>query len=287
MDWSLSKVTRIEGGEVGITPNDLRALLPYLGVTDADEVGRLVDDAKLARRRRPEPTQWWSDPEYQRSLTPAMRQLVQFEDAAVEIRHFGIMLVAGIVQTREYAEAILEDLRKSVSDEDASMRIKSRLRRKQWLVSGPAPPRLYALLDESILYREIGNAEIMGNQLLELLRLAELDHVLVRIIPFAAAATIGLLGPFELVDLEGDDVVLYRESVLSDYLTDDWDECVRHRDRFEALWARALDDGESLKLIKGRAELMLGLQGAPAQSPPRHPKLQVAEDLASFSAERG
>jgi transcriptional regulator with XRE-family HTH domain len=253
MEWSLSKVTRIEGGDVGITPNDVRALLPCLGVTDADEVRRFVDDARVARSRR----QWWSMPEFRRLLTPAMRKLIQFEAGAVEIRYFGIMLVPGIMQTREYAEAILRSYRPGLDDDLIAARAESRIRRKQELLSAPGAPDIYLLLDESVLYREVGSATIMGRQLLEVLRLAERSNIWVRVIPFAAAAPIALLGPFELVDLPGRDAIIYRESVLFDRLSDDRGLCDVHRGHFENLWDCALGDADSLSLVRERAESML------------------------------
>jgi transcriptional regulator with XRE-family HTH domain len=84
MEWSLSKVMRIESGEVTISQNDLRPLLAYLGIKDRKVVENLVQAAKASKQRR----QWWDDKRYQGMLTPAMRQLVSFE-AEVEASTFG------------------------------------------------------------------------------------------------------------------------------------------------------------------------------------------------------
>src|SRR4051794_36303941 len=67
MEWSLSKVMRIESGEVSVSPTDLRALLPLLGVTDGPEMEQLFSDARVARRQR-----WTVKPEYREHLTPAL-----------------------------------------------------------------------------------------------------------------------------------------------------------------------------------------------------------------------
>src|SRR5947209_3997902 len=75
MEWSASKIMRIESGEVTVSPNDLRPLLAYLGVTDSGRVEELLRDAKASRRRR----EWWDEPRFREHLTPAMRQLIQYE----------------------------------------------------------------------------------------------------------------------------------------------------------------------------------------------------------------
>src|SRR4030095_1797389 len=76
MEWSLSKVMRIESGEVTIAPNDLRPLLAYLGVVGPAEVTALVEAAKISRQRASTArTDWWDESPYRDTMTSAMRQL--------------------------------------------------------------------------------------------------------------------------------------------------------------------------------------------------------------------
>src|SRR5258705_13938555 len=84
MDWSLSKVMRIESGEVTISQNDLRPLLTYLGIRDRAVVEALVRSAKASKQRR----QWLDEARFHGMLTPAMKQLIGFEAEATVIRHF-------------------------------------------------------------------------------------------------------------------------------------------------------------------------------------------------------
>src|SRR5689334_5403858 len=96
MEWSLSKVMRIESGEVTISPNDLRPLLAYLGVHSCQVVDNLVQVAKASQRRG----QWWDEPRFRDEvtsdggheviLTAAMRQLIQYEVEAYVVRHLSI-----------------------------------------------------------------------------------------------------------------------------------------------------------------------------------------------------
>ena len=117
LDWSLSKVNRIETGEVTVSTTDLHALLRLFEVTDAAQVDRLVADARASRRRG-----WWDEPRYRQHLTPAMLQLFQFETEATTIRIFHPTLIPGLLQTRAYAEAALGVWRDRLSED------------------GPAPP---------------------------------------------------------------------------------------------------------------------------------------------------
>src|SRR3954447_8887894 len=82
MEWSLSKVMRIENGEVTISQNDLRPLLSYLGIRDRTVVDDLIRAAKASKQRR----QWWDEKRFHESLTPAMRQLIQYEAEASVVR---------------------------------------------------------------------------------------------------------------------------------------------------------------------------------------------------------
>ena len=78
MEWSTSKVIRIESGEVTISPNDLKPLLTYLKFADKAESDRLLNDARNSRRRQ----MWWDEPRVRSHLTPPSRQLIQYEHEA-------------------------------------------------------------------------------------------------------------------------------------------------------------------------------------------------------------
>jgi transcriptional regulator with XRE-family HTH domain len=254
MEWSLSKVTRIESGEVSVSGTDLRALLPFLGITDREAVTQLMTDARVSRRQR-----WFvADRRYRDHLTSAMLQLIQFEAEATAIRYFNTMLIPGPLQTRAYAEAILGNFRDLLSDTDIQLRIDARMERQVQMLSRPDPPECLVLLDESLLYREVGGHIVMGEQLQRLLLLMQQGSVLVRIVPFTEAAPIALLGPFLILELgDPENAILYREDRLRDEIIHTPQEVSRHQDVFEDLWQVAFDDAESAQLIKERSEAML------------------------------
>jgi transcriptional regulator with XRE-family HTH domain len=253
MEWSLSKVMRIEGGEVTITANDLRPLLAHLGITDRSRVDELVQDARVSRRRQ----MWWDAPELREHVTPAMRQLIQYESEAEAVRHFYMTIVPGRLQTPEYAEAILRSFGDELGEDDRKVRLEVRLRRHNELVARKSPPEIFLLMDESVLHRQVGGAQIIGEQLRYLVKLVKEKRVRARIMPFAVDAPPPMFGSYEIVNLSDDDAVMYRESYILDEIVEDKAKVDRHRVIFDSLWDAAHDEGTSVKLVEERAELAL------------------------------
>jgi transcriptional regulator with XRE-family HTH domain len=252
MEWSLSKVMRIEKGDVSVSASDLRVLLDFLEVRDPVEVKQLITDARTSRSER-----WSTDPDYREHLTPATAQLLQFEAEATAIRHYTNVVVPGPLQTPAYAAAMFSGYVHDLSEETIRARIEVRLRRRE-LFYRPDPPDYLAILDESVLWREVGGPAVMGEQLSELLRIMAETRILVRIVPFAAAGSIALLGPFTIFDLGAEEnAVLYRESHTADEIVHTRRQIARHREVFERLWPEALDDNASAGLIRKRADAML------------------------------
>jgi transcriptional regulator with XRE-family HTH domain len=85
MEWSLSKVIRIENGDVSISPNDLRPLLSYLGIKDRARIAELLADSKIARSRQH--VSWWQVPEF-RVLTDELRRYIEYEAVVTAVHSF-------------------------------------------------------------------------------------------------------------------------------------------------------------------------------------------------------
>lgn len=253
LEWSLSKVQRIESGEVTVSSTDLRALLDHLGVTDPDRVGQMMEDARASRRRG-----WWDEPKYREHLTPAMMELLQFESKATAVRAFHPTAVPGLLQTRDYAEFILNFWSDVLSDAHRAVRLDVRMRRRDHVFDRPEPLQYLLILDESVLFREVGGPKVMAGQLYELLALVGKPHIIVRVIPLADAAVLTLLGPFTILDLsEEEDAVLYREGHLRDEMVHTSSLIRRYREVFETMWEQSLGEEASVRLIEARASAML------------------------------
>lgn len=261
LDWSLSKVQRIESGEVTVSSTDLRALLQTLGVTDRDTVDQLAQDARTSRRRG-----WWDQPRYRAHLTAATLQLLQFESQATTIRFFSPTMIPGVLQTPRYADAVLEVWNRDLgelSDEQREVRLEVRLRRHDQVFGrdgdGSGSPPVYRLmLDESVLAREVGGPEVMAEQLEHLLAAIRQGKVSLKVLPLAKAAVIAMLGPFVILDLDTEeDSVLYRESWLRDEIVQTPEALTRHRWMFDEMWRVCHSVERSIRLVEARVAALL------------------------------
>ncbi|MEU7825874.1 helix-turn-helix transcriptional regulator [Catellatospora sp. NPDC049133] len=251
LDWSLSKVQRIESGEVTISSTDLRALLDKLDVTDQERVAQLVSDAKVARRRV---AGWWDEPGFRSHLTPGTAQLMQFESQATTIRMFASIIIPGVLQTRRHADAVLAFWHSDVNaltDQQRAARLEVRLRRHRHVFERPDPPAYLLTIDESALYR-VSGAEVAVEQLQHLLNHIVTGKLSLRILPVGptGAAT---LGPFTLLELDTEgDAVLYRESWSVDEVVDDPAEVAQHRRIFDELTRRSYSAERSTRVLEAR-----------------------------------
>lgn len=257
LEWSLSKVQRIESGEVSVSSTDLRALLGELGIDDPDVIGQLAQDAKISRKRV---SGWWDQPRYRTHLTPGLMQLIQFESQATTIRCFSSTAVPGVLQTRRHADAVFEFWNRDIaemSDEQRAVRLEVRMRRHGHVFDRPEPPTYLLVLDESVLHREVGGPEVMAEQLQQLLGHIAAGKVVLRIVPFAKA-TVVMVGPFVILDLETEeDAVLYRESWLRDEIVHTAESLTRHRWMFDEMWRHSYSEERSVRLVEARAAALL------------------------------
>jgi transcriptional regulator with XRE-family HTH domain len=266
MEWSSSKVIRIESGEVTISPNDLRPLLAYLKFSDKAEIDRLIQDARNSRRRQ----MWWDEPTVRAHLTPPSRQLIQYEHEATAIRYFTSFIIPGTLQTPAYARATLNGHIGELAEADIEVRLQTRKRRRTELFARRDFPQILLLLDESVLKRRAGDARTTGEQLLDLVRIArERAEILVRVLPYIADAPLPMFGQYDILTLpsdKGEDAVLYRESYLTDELVEDPWNVSRHREIFDKYWEASMPESESTELIaESAAEL---IDSAAAAKPP-------------------
>src|ERR1700744_3746927 len=95
MDWSLSKLIRIENGSVGISTNDLKAVLQHYEITDDKRTAELVSLSRASRERS-----WWST--YRDSISKRLIQLIEYENAAYITRNFQDLVIPGLLQTTDY-----------------------------------------------------------------------------------------------------------------------------------------------------------------------------------------
>jgi transcriptional regulator with XRE-family HTH domain len=178
LECSPAKVSRMETGVVRVGISDLRAVLGLYGV-EGDERDSLLALARQSRTRG-----WWQD--FADVVPPGSATFFGLEDGAATIGQHCASLVPGLLQTADYARALIG----SVSGTPAAVcerRVALRLRRQQ-LLARPGPPELSVVLDEAVLHRAIGGPEVLAGQLAHLLAVAQRPHVRLQVLPFAAGA---------------------------------------------------------------------------------------------------
>ena len=256
---SVSKVIRIEQGGVTISKSDLLALLQLYGVSNGATTSALVEDVRLARSRTSE----WADPERWKHLPPGLWELMQFERSATAMRTFHPTLIPGLLQTPEYTAAMFDSYEGQLdrdSEVDRAIRAarkQARMTRSTEVLDRADPPEFYAIMDESVLHREIGGRAVLDAQLRHLLKMMKRPSVRVRVVPFTAGAPVALQGPFIILELDhGRDAVLYVELYKQDALDHDEARVSRYRATFERLWQLSLDDKSSAQLITDRAQAL-------------------------------
>jgi transcriptional regulator with XRE-family HTH domain len=252
LDWSPSKLIRVEGGRSSITKVDLDALLARYGVTSESTRDRLQSLNRGARERP-----WWAS--YRDEIRPVYLEYVGYETGAASIRQSLPNVIPGLLQTPEYAEVLTAN---SVDAVKVAPVVKFRLQRQSELARRSTPPRQYYVIDESVVRRHVGikqDPAIMPAQLRALADRAETDErVTVRVIPFSAGAHVGLSGPFTLLEFDGalGDLLYFDTGRNSTLISGDDPQIAQYADDFETLLGDALSAGESIDFLRGVAEDM-------------------------------
>jgi transcriptional regulator with XRE-family HTH domain len=227
LDWSPSKIIRIESGQVGITVTDLKALVGHYGL---DDDGRLASLTELARGSKRQPFV-----EYRDVLTAETVKFHGYESSASRIRQAQPTLVPGIVQTEEYTRALLEGYGRAPKGID---RVIESRRERQEVLERDSAPQLHMILDEAILRRVVGGPGVMRNQLQHLLELARRPTITIQVVPFDAGAYEALRGPFVLLEfpeVTDPDVVYLEYSRGPSTFTDDPAVAADYQERFITL----------------------------------------------------
>jgi transcriptional regulator with XRE-family HTH domain len=242
MDWSTSKLIRIESGEAKISRNDLKALLEYYGIDDRARVESLLEMARVAKEQES-----WSD--YGSVMSPGSIRYLSFESSGAAIRSFQALVVPGLLQTEEYAHALWADSY-GIPPAAAEKLWRARQRRQE-LHERETPPKMFFVIDEAAIRRPVGGTRVMRRQLVALQGFAGEPHVTLQILPFAVGAHPGLTARFVLVEFvdPNDDDVLYLEE--PDAITrDDPKETGRYLERFFQLQEIAEPPERSVELLE-------------------------------------
>lgn len=204
LEWSTSKLIRIERGPVGISITDLRALLQHYKITDRKRVEELSEMARVSKRPA-----WWT--KYRHIMNSQFVGMLGFEASATAIRQYHGALVPGLLQTEDYSREVITAYTadQSLVEDGVSARLE-----RQQLLDRDDPPEMFFILDEAVIRRVVGGPRTMREQLERLKELADRPTMTIQVIPFSAGAHAGLPASFAIYEFppeEDDDFIVVLE----------------------------------------------------------------------------
>ncbi len=242
LECSASKISRVETGRVSVSPRDVRDMLELYGVPVAQRES-MVQLARDSRQKG-----WWHA--FSDTMQPQFATYVGLESAASEIRIYEVSLIPELLQTEDYARVVIRSGMMSSPSEDIERQVALRMAR-QPAITRDDPPKVWAVLDEAALRRQVGGPGLMRLQLEHLLARAALPNVALQVIPFGGGAHPAMGRPFiilvfpERVDTD----VVYLEDLTSALYVEDVAEVDRYNVFFNHLRATALSFDDSSALI--------------------------------------
>ncbi|WP_433242698.1 helix-turn-helix domain-containing protein [Actinomadura nitritigenes] len=244
LGWSLTKLTRME---------DRRMRKPQ-----AREVGKLLDVYRVGQEKRAEVMElvrqardrgWWHN--YQDAVDDPYVTYVGLEAEAVRVQNYEPSTIPGLLQTREYARALLRARATGLGESLLEERVELRMERQKRLLG---ELDLWAIVTEEMLSRRVGGREVMAAQLEHLLDVAQHGNVSLQVLPVDAGAA-PACGPFVILRFADDldPEVVYAETAVGDVYVEKREEVESFMLSFERLIAESLAFGDSLALIARRA----------------------------------
>ncbi|MEE1790167.1 helix-turn-helix transcriptional regulator [Streptomyces sp. BE308] len=238
---SQSKISRLENGRRSISQRDVRDLCGVYEVEDHRIVDSLMQMAKDSRQQG-----WWhafGDIPYS--------VYIGLETDAESLRVYEPQVIPGLLQTRAYAEALINGALPETPPTDIEKRVNVRARRQDRVNAPEQPLRLWAVIDESALMRAVGGKQVMREQLEHLIEQSQLPHVTVQVLPFDMGAHPGINGQYAILEFPdaADSSVVYIEGVTSDLYLEKANDVQRYSVMYEHLRAQSLNVEQTRQFI--------------------------------------
>jgi transcriptional regulator with XRE-family HTH domain len=242
-----SKISRMELGRVSFKERDVADLLGLYGV-DEDETRALVALAKEANSPG-----WWH--KYGDVLPDWFQVYVGLEEAAQLIRLYEVQFVPGLLQTADYARAVIRLGRPSAPADEVGRRLNLRLTRQEVLTK-PSGPRLWAVIDEAALRRPIGGREVMRAQFARLIEAAREPNITLQVVPFRSGGHAAEAGAFTIMRFPEVDLpdVVYLEQLTSALYVDKREDVERYTEVMERLSVEGESPMRTIEILSGMLE---------------------------------
>ena len=239
-----SKISRMELGRVSFKERDVTDLLKLYGV-DEDETATLVALAIQANSPG-----WWH--KYGDVLPDWFQVYVGLEEAASLIRLYEVQFVPGLLQTADYARAVVRLGQPGAAPEEIERRISLRMGRQE-LLTKPGGPRLWAIVDEAALRRPIGGKEVMRAQLEQLILATEEPQVTLQVMPFRSGGHAAEAGAFTIMRFPEADLpdVVYLEQLTSALYLDKREDVERYSEVMERLSVESEPPERTADIVRG------------------------------------
>jgi transcriptional regulator with XRE-family HTH domain len=239
-----SKISRLERGRSGAKQRDVADLLSLYGVTDETE-----REGLLALARQANTPGWWQ--QYSDILPKWLELYVGLEKAASIIRAYEVQFVHGLLQTQDYARAVILIANAHAPVEEIDRRVSLRMKRQQ-LLTQPDAPELWAVLDEASLRRPLGGRKVMRAQLEHLLQITDLPNVTLQVVPFDAGPHAAAGGPFTILRFPEPDLpdLVYLEQLNSALYLDQPDAVIDYVTVMDQLCVQAETGAASKDLLR-------------------------------------
>jgi transcriptional regulator with XRE-family HTH domain len=243
LGWSGTKVSRIETGRVSVHHGDVSDLLDHYKVADDALRQELITLARESRQKG-----WWH--RHRDTLKTGFDSYIGLEADAAVIRTYEAQVIPGLLQTKAYAQAVIEATAMKHSAAHLEEKVSVRLARQQ-LLTRDDPIHLHAVLDQATLVREVGGAMTMSDQLAFLLQQSKLPNITIQILPFQRGAHPAMDGPFILLEFPdlADPALVYIEQAVSGLVLEDAEELGKYTQMFDNLTVQALTSEQSTTLI--------------------------------------
>ncbi|GAA4234688.1 helix-turn-helix transcriptional regulator [Actinomadura meridiana] len=246
MGWAESKLYRIENDKSRVLQRDVKRLLKMYGV-DGEEADALVELARLARQ-----PDWWH--QYSGAIPKWLQVYVVLEASASHVFGYESEFVPGIIQTDEYARAIMSTAPYPDTEDDVDGMIAVRATRQARLHEEPTL-EVWFVLNEAAIRRVVGGPEVMRRQIEHLIKVAQLRNVTLQVLPFEAGEHCAMHGMFYLLRFpEHDDPdKVYLEQQIGGIYTQKPDEVDRYTLMYDHLRARALSPRQTIEMFRAVA----------------------------------
>ncbi|NEB04497.1 helix-turn-helix transcriptional regulator [Streptomyces sp. SID13726] len=246
LSWSESKVNRIESARIGISEDDLTALLAYYKVTDRGLRAYISHLKKRGNERG------W-ETKVRDIVSTAYADLIGYEDDASDAYAAQAIVIPGLLQTSRYAGAVIDQHMPDIAEEEREERLAIRAKRQE-IFKRPNPLVFWGVISESVFRHVIGSREIMAEQLGHLLEMCETyPHAInIQVLPEEAASHAVLFGPFVILSFpeRWEPDITYLEGLTANRFLEEPSEVQAYSRFYKRLMTDSLTGAESFELIK-------------------------------------